>query len=58
MKNEEKMTKSEIIKAVIQTLNSIPIAGYENHNKMMGVFMLLQNLAEEGEGDGTMSDNK
>lgn len=58
MKNEEKLTKVEIIKTIIQTLNSIPIAGYENHNKMMGVFMLLQNLAEEGEGDGTMSDNK
>ena len=58
MKNEEKIKRNEIIKTIIQTLNSIPIAGYENHNKMMGVFMLLQNLAEEGEGDGTMSDNK
>lgn len=58
MKNDEKITKNEIIKTIVQTLNSIPIAGYENHNKMMGVFILLQNLAEEGEGDGTMSDNK
>lgn len=58
MKNEEKLTKNEIIKAIIQTLNSIPIAGYENHNKMMGVFMLLQNLAEEGEGQDDMSNNK
>jgi len=52
------MDKKEIIKTIVQTLNSIPVAGYENHNKMMGVFMLLQQLAEDGEDSDTMSDDK
>ena len=43
------MDKKETIKTIVQTLNSIPVAGYDNYNKMMGVFMLLQQLAEEGE---------
>lgn len=43
------MTKQEAIKIIVQTLDSIPVAGYENHNKMMGVFALLQQVAEGGE---------
>ena len=58
MKNEEKLAKNEMIKTIVQTLETIPVAGYENHNKIMGIYVLLQELAKDGEEDGTLPNSK
>lgn len=52
------MNKQEMIKTIVQTLETIPVAGYENHNKIMGIYVLLQELAKDGEEDGTLPNNK
>lgn len=43
------MNKNILIEAIIKTLDTIPVAGFENSQKMIGVFNALQQLAEEGE---------
>ena len=40
------MNKVELIDAIIKTLDSIPVAGFENSQKMMGVYHALQQLKE------------
>lgn len=43
------MNKIELIEAIVKTLDSIPVTGFENSQKMIGVYHALQQLKEEGE---------
>lgn len=52
------MNKNDIIKSIVQALETIPVAGYENHNKILGIYMALQELAKDGEDDDTLPNNK
>ena len=52
------MNKKDIIKSIVQTLETIPVSGYENHNKMMGIYMALRELAKEEEENDSLSDDK
>lgn len=52
------MNKNDIIKSIVQSLETIPVAGYENHNKILGIYMALQELAKDGEDDDTLPNNK
>lgn len=40
------MNKNILIEAIIKTLDTIPVAGFENSQKMIGVFNALQQLKE------------
>ncbi len=43
------------VRAVIRTLNSVQVQGYENMNRVLACASALQGLLEEG-GNGTDND--